>query len=227
MENLSTPKQGYIRTNSTKNLSFNSIDLVSLGYEIVNYWATKPEIQLNWINIEQFSDKIEFLKKLKDSKTFVGKRRQKIMDELFLLDREINMNLIHVLVEIERVYKKDAVRFYPFFGIICRNRNYCFPMEQNNRLESLNLLVYAMRKHNFDKTPFGISYWEHIQKQYHELLRNRYSPNFKLPIRTMALMPLKRDIYKVFNSLIYSIKANYPYTYKEEIEKWGFTKSKY
>ncbi|MEC4048978.1 hypothetical protein OX284_006030 [Flavobacterium sp. SUN046] len=227
MEILNTHEKRKKASTADDAILFARPDVIALGYEVLNYWATKPEIELNWISIQQFSDKIDLIRKLKDSKTYVGKRRQKIMDELILLDREINVNLRFVLMDIENVYRKDAVRFYPFFGIICQNKIFCFPMDQNKRLESLNLLVYALKKHKFDKAPFGLAYWENIQQQYNDLLHNRYSPNFKMPVKSTALMPLKREIYDVFNSLIYAIKANYPHTYIEEREKWGFTKCKY
>lgn len=203
------------------------VDLVAVATKVISQWDKRRRIKLIWISPEEFARKTAKLKFLNENKLTGSKRKLIIAEELMSLDRKININLRYVLNYIDELYVDSAIRYYPFFGIIYENKAYRIPKGYTKRSEALEMLVNALSEYNLDEKEFGTLYWRGIYEQYTDLLLRNFNKFGEGSREVSNLIPIKKDIRLVIKSLIRLIKANYPYTYKSELKKWGFKKDRF
>lgn len=145
-----------------------------------------------------------------------------------MLDKKIEGSTSYVKGYITDKYKKEAAQsYFASFGMDFINKTYVLPFDQNKRSAALKLMIDAIASNGFGDKEFGTAFWTSIKTDYDALLTQASGTDSTVSSNVSNKNVLKAELTKVLNSLIYSIKAHYPDTYKAELRSWGFQKEKY
>jgi len=88
-------------------------------------------------------------------------------------------------------------------------------------------MVAGINSEGFAGNTYGDTYWQNVRTNYGSLLTQAETSDSTVSGKVGTKNTLKKGIKKVLNSLVLSIKANYPDTWKQELRVWGFQKEKY
>lgn len=204
------------------------IDFGTLVTNVSNKWAANKWLLLQWLTEAEFTENAIAYNAALESRMSSGSTKPQIAKALGNLDQEMDEHLSYVKDYItEKFKKKDAESYYASFGIEYKYERYAFPRDQNRRLASLKLMVQAITNNGFDGKEFGLVFWKAIKDNYEALLTQSTTLDGGISVKVGDKNVLKNNLKKGVNAIIFSIKANYPDTFKEELRDWGFQKEKY
>lgn len=228
MNNANIPLEDALKINKKSNVPTSDIDLGKVVTDVSEMWLTKPELILLWTTQAAFNDiAVDYNKDL-DERLALGGDRPQITQTIKDLDVTINENLSYVKDLITKKYKKkNAISYYPAFGIVHKNKRYTIPADQNTRLASLKLMLSGLVAHGFGADEYGTAFWQPIYDQYELFVKNATTTDGNVSAKVSSKNTNKNELQKTLRALINLIKANYPDTYKAELRTWGFQKEKY
>jgi hypothetical protein len=227
MENTNPNEETNGTSKSRGNLPQNDADFKTVAQAVAKSWISNPQITLVYTTANAFSELVDNFATTFSSKLNNKGNRPLVTVELKNLDAEIDTNSGYVKNYIENKYKKNAKSYYASFGFVYKNKRYAMPGDRNKRIESLKLMAQAIADNGFQEEEFGLDYWTKMITKYETAVDKAMSTDSQVSLKTSSKNELKKQVRKVFNSLLYVIRGNYPDTYKAEIRAWGFQKEKY
>lgn len=204
------------------------IDLRDVARSVSKQWLINPGLTLLWLTRDDFDTNVENYSTLLTERKSTGGTRPEYTGLLKNLDKTVNGNLYHIKDYLVAKYtSRVAPSYYASFGMVKVGKSYKLPVDRNNRLEALGLLVSAITTEGFQANEFGLAYWTDIQTKYTSYLTHAFTIDGTVSNKVGNKNVLKKEIRKGLNAIINLIKANYPDTYKTELREWGFQKEKY
>lgn len=220
-----TPKP---ETSKTTNVPRSDVDLGNVAADVSNKWMATPGIMLLWKNSLVFSAEVTQYNTTLGERKSTGGGRKSITAQLKLADKEIDTRTENVKGYLEEKYGKALTpSYYPAFGIAKEGQRYKLPLDRNARLLALDLMVAAINTEGFSGNTYGDAFWQNVRSNYTTLLTQAETTDSSVSGKVGTKNQLKKEIKKVLNALVLSIKANYPDTWKQELRVWGFQKEKY
>ena len=203
-------------------------DLVGLTRMVEPVWRANPQIALLYTDVDKYKISITaFSSTLNERQSTGGDRKEKTL-KLKALDVSINKGIAAIKGYLVYKYEKDnAASYYPQFGIERVGSIYILPLDRNKRQAALPIILSAVTTHGFTSEKYGTAFWQATRDSYDTLLKEASAVDGTVAKKVSDKNELRKIIVKTHNSLIYSIKANYPDTYKNVIREWGFQKEKY
>lgn len=228
MENEEMPIDGNPKPNAKGKLPAADVDFGQVAKNVATAWTERLFITLIWTTAAEFTaEATAYNTELTQRKT-VGGDRPQITNALINIDQEIDDSLLYVKGYILDKYKKSAAKsYYAAFGIVHKNNKYIFPIDRNNRLSSLELMLTGLTANGFEDKEYGKDFWEAIKTQYEALLALASTSDGTVSTKVSSKNTYKESLKKKMNALINVLMGNYPDTYKAELRAWGFQKEKY
>ncbi len=203
------------------------LDLRDVAMKVSAAWKSSP-LTLQYTTPDAFEQTVVDFAVMLDERMNLEASRRPLTGELADLDRELNSHVSNVKAYIaEQFGKARAADYYPEFGIIKVGKTYQLPIDRNERASSLERLVTALTKYGMVNQRFGIAYWKEAQARFVQLVYQAGTTDSQRSARVKDKNELKRDIKQTLQSLVLSIQANYPDTYRSVLRQWGFQKEKY
>ena len=228
METVTTNLKTKAKINRTATVPQKDVDFGKVITSVSTKWSANPWLVLLWTNATDFSTKAINYQNTLDARKQTGSGRPQITQALKTLDKDINDKIAYVKGYIIDKYKKEAAKsYYASFGFQQIGKAYKLPTDQNGRSAALLLMISAIDSNGFGTKEFGTTYWTTAKTQYDDLLVQASTKDSQVSIKVGDKNILKADLKKVLNSIILTIKANYPDTYKSELRSWGMHKEKY
>jgi|GEM_PF-603554 len=214
----------------TGNIPRADVDLGNVANEVNTKWLNTPAISLIWKSQAVFGGEVLlYITTITEKKTTKGSRSP-LNNQLLKLHDEIDVRTENIKGYLEEKYgKKDAPAYYPVFGIVKQFDKYKLPLDRNDRVIALELMVSGCATEGFNTPAFtyGFDYWNNTKSSYSAFVNAVGSIDGTVTGKVSTKNTLKKEIRKVLNSLIHVIKGNYPDTWKDELRVWGFQKEKY
>ncbi|MES2655708.1 MAG: hypothetical protein V4620_08965 [Bacteroidota bacterium] len=212
------------------NVANRDADLSTLAITVSDVWLTKNNITLLWKTAEDFSEEVAAFALLLNSKSNTGKDRPRITHDLQRCNDALDAGiaLLKKAIDADSRSMEEARATYARFGIVLENRTYRLPIERNNRLFALRLILPALLVAGYDKKPsIGTAYFTPLITQYTTLTNLATNTDQDVSGIIGTKNAQKKNITKVLTALIKVIQGNYPDTYKNELRAWGFQREKF
>ena len=191
-------------------------------------WTANPWLTLKWTTAANFATAAASYNATLAARQSSGGTRPQITSALKALNKEIDASVAFVKGYLAEKYGKDkSLGYYPAFGITYSSNKYTIPVDQNNREDSLTLMIEAIESNDLQDRTYGLAYWKNIQNNYVALVTQARALAGGISQKVGSKNDLKTEIKKGLNAVINVLQGNYPDTYKQELRLWGFQKDKY
>lgn len=217
------PKQKVVIGNVPKS----DLDLVTTAKAAVEKWKSIPAITLLWTTSSAMEQKVNSYEQLLNERISTGSRRPEITEKLKKLDKEINSGAGFIKNYLKELYGSEDKSHYSQYGIMKTGSMYKIPVDRDNRVSSISLILEALERDGLNDKTYGKAFWQYIQSQYLPLKQEAATMDESVAGKVSSKNQLRDEIVKHLYALINVIKANYPDTYKSEMRVWGFQKEKY
>lgn len=215
-------------TRKKTNIPTTDADLSGLCTVVSASWAQNKWLTLKWITTEEFGANAEKYTELLTAKTEQGSDRPQITGKLNVLDKQINTSLQHIKGYLADKYGRNAAPdYYAAFGIVRKGKIFVMPKDRNRRKDALGQMMRGIAQEGFNEKAHGKDFWQEIKDSFDKHLNEATQTDGGVSEKTGNKNTIKQDLRRALNSIILSIKANYPYTWKTELRNWGFQKEKY
>lgn len=228
MTDLPIPNEDNVKPTKTTNVPVADIDFGNVVGKVRDKWEKSTWLTLQWMTFPEFQTKANEYQTTLTERLQTGKNRPQITQSLKNVNKEIDDKVANIKGYIADKYgKENAVSYYSAFGIEFYKKAYLIPSDQNNRSEALGLMVSAIDANGFNDKTYGKDYWTALKVQFDDLLQSASDTDGTVSSKVGDKNKLKKGLKKALNSIVLSIKANYPDSYKQELRTWGFQKEKY
>jgi len=212
----------------TSNIPRKDADLVPLGKGVGTAWNDNPDITLKWTTVAKYKADVEAYNTALNERLSIGGERKGKTGKLSGLDVKVDEGVSFIKNALAYKYgKKEALTYYPQFGIIRKGRGYIIPNDRSQRTEALKLTLAAVTTHGLAAEKYGTAYWQEIINSYDTLQEEAAAVDGAVSGKVRTKNELRANIVKTNNALINVLKGNYPDTWKSVIREWGFQKEKY
>jgi hypothetical protein len=216
------------KPSKTRNVPVADINFGNVITTVSEKWAASSWLTLKWLTVAQFQADATNYNDTLSSRLSKGTTRPQITQTLETLEKTMDTHLSYVKGYITDKYKKESdTSYFAAFGIEYKNNRYLLPADKNKRSEALKLMVRALTTHGFEDKEFGLAFWTSLKEQYALLVKQASETDGQVSVKVGDKNILKKNLNKGLNAIIYTLKANYPDTYKQELRDWGFQKEKY
>ena len=220
--------EGEKNPNKVSNIPRADVDLKDVSEKVSTEWSNNTGLTLLWTTQPVFDAIVEAFGTILMERKSTGGTRPEVTRKLSQLDITMNTDVENVKrYLVEKYTKTEAPSYYAAFGIVKVDKMYKLPIDRDERINALALMLPAITLHGFDSKPYGLAYWTDVKTRYEALMAQASSIDGTVSNKVGDKNVLKAKIKKVLNALIQLIKANYPDTYKAELRNWGFQKEKY
>lgn len=213
---------------TTGNLPKKEADINTVAMAVAQAWAANPDIALIWTDAVKLKEAAEaFSASYMEREGAKGVRRS-VTQDLKDVNMEIDTSTEFVKNYIaDKFSKRNAPAHYVSFGIVKTRRQYKLPLDNDARLYALETMINGIEANGFNELKYGKAYWTALRERFANV-KQQASETDKTSAEHVGIKAgQKALIRKTLNSLILSIKANYPDTWHEELRIWGFQKEKY
>ena len=223
-----TPGEEKAKPVRKKTIPSTEIDLGNVVTLVSAKWKTSVWLKLLWLTQPEFEANAVSYNAILTARLDEGSEIPQISTALGNLDAQMDKHTSYVKGYIDDAFdKEDAASYYNGFGIVYKDKKWAFPRDQNRRLASLKLMVSGLKKYNLEDRKYGLDFWTELMNSYEALLAQSNAVDGGVSVKVGDKNVLKKALRKGLSAIIYSIKANYPDTYKQELRDWGFQKEKY
>ena len=204
------------------------IDFGAVAKSVSAKWTANNWLTLKWLTAANFATEAANYNETLQVRLNAGSIKPQNAKAAVNLEKQMDDALSYVKGYIVEKYKKEsAASYYPAFGIVHRGNRHILPTDREARIAALDLMIGAIETHGFQEKEFGTDFWSNMKIELEDLVSQSTSVGGKISIAVGDKNVLKNNLKKGFNSIILSIKANYPDTYAQELRSWGFQKEKY
>jgi hypothetical protein len=226
-DTASTPKEN-AKSVKKGNVPLADVTFGKVTQTVAQKWVTSSWLTLLWQTATQFAENANKYEIALQSRMQTGSKRPQTTQAIKSLDKTIDNSLSYVKGYITDKYKKESAKsYYAAFGFEHKKDKYIFPIDQNNRLSALELMIEAIAANDFTDKEYGTAFWTPIHKEYKKLVSTATTTDGDISIKVGDKNALKKELKKGLNAIVNALKANYPDTYKTELRNWGFQKEKY
>lgn len=201
-------------------------DLRDLVMLIKNSWASAPEITLFWTTQVEFASKAADFRDAVNSRITAGADRPEETNTLENLDQQMEDHLNDLKGYcIGKWGIKNAPSHYAQFGIVHRNKSYIWPTDRNERRNALQMATDACNDAGFTAAlsfPYGKEFWNDLHTAYQPALLAATATDGQVSSFIGTRDVLREYLVKAMDSLVLSIRANYPDTYRNTWRLWGW-----
>ena len=216
------------KSTKTRNVPVADINFGNVITSVSEKWAASSWLTLKWLTVAQFQADATSYNDTLSIRLSKGATRPQITQTLETLEKTMDTHLSYVKGYLIDKYKKEnSTSYFAAFGIEHKGNRYLLPTDKNKRVEALKLMISALTAHGFEDKEFGLAFWTSLQQQYSVLVKEATTTDGQVSVKVGDKNILKKNLNKGLNAIIYTIKANYPDTYKQELRDWGFQKEKY
>ena len=223
-----TPGEEKAKPVRKKTIPSTEIDLGNVVTLVSAKWKTSAWLKLLWLTQSEFEANAVSYNSILTARLDEGSDIPQISTALGNLDVKMDKHISYVKGYIDDAFdKEDASSYYNGFGIIYKDKKWAFPRDQNRRLASLKLMISGLKKYKLEDRKYGLEFWTELMNNYETLLAQSNAVDGSVSVKVGDKNVLKKALRKGLSAIIYSLKANYPDTYKQELRDWGFQKEKY
>ena len=216
------------KSSKTRTVPVADINFGNVITTVSEKWATSDWLTLKWLTVAQFQADATNYNNTLSIRLSKGATRPQITQTLESLEKTMDTHLSYVKGYLTDKYKKEnSTSYFAAFGIEHKGNRYLLPTDKNKRVEALKLMISALTAHGFENKEFGLAFWTSLQQQYSVLVKEATTTDGQVSVKVGDKNMLKKNLNKGLNAIIYTLKANYPDTYKQELRDWGFQKEKY
>ena len=222
-QNSEKPKVVKKRTLPAKDLEIGAVATLASAKWKISTWLV-----LLWVTQPKFVTLVAHFNDILRSRNQSGGTKKGVVQSVKLLNAEINEAVVYVKGYILEKFKKDrATSMYDTFGIYHINKGHEMPRDYDGRKEALNVMIAGIVEHKMEDKEYGLDFWNDIKIRYDALADQTGALSSSISVSVGEKNQTKKEVKLVLNSLIKSIQANYPHTWKEELRAWGFQKERY
>ena len=212
----------------TKSLPAKELELGAIATLASAKWTVSTWLTLLWLTPVQFATLVVNYKAALTIRNISGGTKKGVVQSMKLINKEIDDAMVYVKGYILEIFKKDRAKsMYATFGIQSKDGHYNLPDDIDGRAAALGTLLTAIRDNGLDDKEYGRAFWDDIKARFDELASQTTSLSSTISVKVGDKKELKKELLLALNSLIKSIQANYPHTWKEELRAWGFQKERY
>ena len=212
----------------TKSLPAKELELGAIATLASAKWTVSTWLTLLWLTPAQFATLVVNYKAALTLRNISGGTKKGVVQSMKLINKEIDDAMVYVKGYILEIFKKDRAKsMYATFGIQSKDGHYNLPDDIDGRAAALVTLLAAIRDNGLDDKEYGRAFWQDIKARFDALASETTSLSSTISVKVGDKKELKKELLLALNSLIKSIQANYPHTWKEELRAWGFQKERY
>lgn len=210
----------------TAQLPAKAVPLGTLATTVAGKWQASPLPPLMWLSKDDFAAQVAVFVASHKEADAAGDARSPQTQRLKALDKKLNEGLRYVKGYLEEEYD-DHEAYYGEFGIERVSKKYVLPLGRPERVEALEKLLAALRKHKFDKKKYGTAHWQPLYDEYAPLVADTTEVKGQLSGKVSQKDQGAAQVRKALRSIIHHIKANYPDTWEAELRGFGFQKESF
>jgi hypothetical protein len=215
------------KTKSTKTIPDKDDDFGKLCAYVNNKWKENPFFVLLYITQPEFAAMVtQYNSTLGSKKTTAGKQSP-LTGDLEEADKQIDKGVSQLKGYLKEKYEERAVDYYASFGIVYKNGGYRFPIDREQRLNGLKLIVAAIETEGFADKKYGREFWNELYSRYDVKLDTSSRTTGAVSNKVSSKNQLKEQLTEVLNSLIDLLSGNYRKQFKAMLREWGFQKERY
>ena len=192
MENTSPTK-----TKRSNRLPTKEEDLKNLAKKVLIAWKNSQLI-LRWKSPEDFERDVLSFETILTQKAIKSGGQRPVTLELKKLDKEINQAVSYIKNCL--VYhhgSTEAKSWYDAYGIKKFGNNYKFPVDRDDRLKSIRLMINAIQHQEVKPDQYQLEFWHNILSQYENCLQKTTQSKGEISNRVGLKNQLKAEIRKV------------------------------
>jgi hypothetical protein len=149
---------------------------------------------------------------------------QKILD----IERLMKSKLEHPKNDIRRKFgNEEGKSRFNEFGIVKIGGIDTFPTNRPGKMNSLEMLVSALKKHEIDSFEYGITFWDKTKVDYKTLTELSTKARGDISKFKNTKKEARIELERQLKIIAGVLKTLYPKTYKEVYREWGFQKEIY
>ena len=224
----STPTSETVKPVRTQLVPTSDIDFAAIVTVVSAKWNVSPWLTLRWLLASKFATDVASFNTILTQRLNAGSTRPQVGRALLNLETQMDDAMSYVKGYIADKYKKEnAKSYYAAFGFEHHGRHYTFPTDRNRRVAALGLMIDALTTNRLEDKEYGLEFWTNIKRDYEALVNQSNTVDGQISVKVGDKNVLKKELKKALNCIIYTIKSNYPDTYKQELRDWGMQKEKY
>lgn len=222
-QNMGSGKPIRKRTVPTADIDFGAVVKSVSAKWTANNWLT-----LKWLTSATFAADAASYNEVLKERLDAGSVKPQTAKAAVDLEKQMDDALSYVKGYIIEKYKKNsATSYYPAFGILYRGNRHILPTDREARIAALDLMIKSIETHGFQDKEFGTDFWTSMKAKLEAVVSQSTAIGGEISVAVGDKNVLKNNLKKGLNSIILSIKANYPDTFAQELRSWGFQKEKY
>jgi hypothetical protein len=204
------------------------LDMLNLAEAVLEKWTNTPFITLQWVTVEEYKKLVMQFKTSLEQRLQVGSGRQTKTMLLRALDADLHKAVEELKICILGKFGRERGRsYFSEFGIIKTNRVFRLPIDRNQKVQALDMLVKGLEKYAIEPVDYPVVFFKKTRDEYDKLMQEAYTIDSAVASEVGVKNEAIKHIEKVLASLVFVIRGNYPDTYKSELRGWGFQKEKH
>jgi hypothetical protein len=209
----------------TSNIPSSQFDLLTLADNVATKWEANPQITLLWMQPDKFKKLVDDFRTFLGERMDIGSGRGSQTQTLKELDKQINQAVEEVKIAILAKFGKNKGKaYFGEFGIIKQSNSLRLPIDRNQRINALPLLVKGIKTHNLQITDFDANFFDTILANYTGAFQATQKTDSAVASSVGNKNDLRKQVEAVLSALNTLIKVNYPNTFEGELRSWGFQK---
>jgi hypothetical protein len=204
------------------------LDLLAEGKRVSTWWSTGTNAvtyPLVYITAPQFALKVTGYDNTLSARIAIGTTRPQQTKNLSDLDIEIEKALPQMRVDIGAKFgAANRFTMFPQFGFIHYRDRWIFPIDHDNRLESITLCKNACVTHGMTTIQYNDAWWTQMETDFAAALSATQTTDSSISGAVATKNPDRDLVDKVLHSLFHIIKGNHPDDYKQILRVAGFQK---
>lgn len=222
MVEKNTPSVSNSNSSYRASIPTNDTNLLHIARLVLVKWLSTPTVFLLWTSVYEYRVYVNSFSALCKSIEEIIKRRNVQLQKKYSLELTLNRALPSLVQDIRATLNTTEHLDFALFGIIESNSELSFPVDTKQRIEALKLLERRLKLFSIKLNNYDLMFWKDIRTQYIANLNAMEVIEELFEEKQNSKLFFKEQIQITLQSLIYSIKSNYPKTYKSELQEWGF-----
>ncbi len=224
METTAVPKK---KPSRKKRLPQTDVDLAAVAAKAVSVWAANDWLKIQWITQPELQQVVEQYANELSGRMQAGASRPAISAALLKSGRELDKGIQYLKGYLFDKYGTHAKDHYHAFGLVRIGDAFKLPRDQHKKMESLTIMIQAIASEGFNERKYGKTYWLEKTATYQSLIAQAADIDANVSSKVGHKNLYRNTIERALNSILYTLRANFPDTYAYEIRSWGFHKEKY
>lgn len=198
-------------------------DLAALGKRIMTAWANNSDLTLRWITYTDAAAKVnaydDLILQSSQSRNEDRSTARQLRDMDKVMDKQLDK--LKKLIQLEHG-KDNLSTLYAEYGIYQINGTYRLPLDRDDRLQSLRLMIAKLSTATFKNHTYGEAYWTDHLTQYEAHKVQLESQVSATSGHVGDKKELKTEVRQILSAIKKLIEANHPTSSETVLREWGF-----